>query len=215
MGARRRPVRSARAACGPRSMVDAMLFLARTDCQGAISRRRTCPGGAVWQQGRRWRANGVGAGDGPARWPDPVAPWPRPAAVDGHHRRPDGEERPLRPDLSRGRRRGGRTIGVKRTVLIEILGLPVAAHVESAGRTTFRPVGSLSTRRSHCSHGCPTSSATAAIEPRPRPPTKHGALLVIKAQPAGQTSFRPTAPLYTGRACLRSTRVLAPPEPLL
>jgi transposase len=42
-----------------RQMVNAMLFVARTRCQLRYLPARYPPWGAVWQQWRRWRANGV------------------------------------------------------------------------------------------------------------------------------------------------------------
>lgn len=42
-----------------RQIVNAMLFLARTGCQGRYLPERYGDWGAVWQQWRRWRANGV------------------------------------------------------------------------------------------------------------------------------------------------------------
>ena len=42
-----------------RQMVNAMLFLARTGCQWRYLPDRFGSWGAVWQQWRRWRANGV------------------------------------------------------------------------------------------------------------------------------------------------------------
>src|SRR5665811_2493364 len=44
-----------------REMVDAMLFLARTGIQWRYLPERYPPWSAVWQQWRRWRANGVWA----------------------------------------------------------------------------------------------------------------------------------------------------------
>src|SRR5437867_1585464 len=42
-----------------RQMVDAMLFLGRTGCEWRYLPERYGSWGAVWQQWRRWRANGV------------------------------------------------------------------------------------------------------------------------------------------------------------
>jgi transposase len=53
--------RGARATTDRRQMVDAMLFLARTGCQWRYLPERFGSWGAVWQQWRRWRDNGVWA----------------------------------------------------------------------------------------------------------------------------------------------------------
>ncbi len=61
--------------------------------------------------------------------------------------------------------RGGRTIGTKRTVLVEILGLPVAAQAISAGRTTSWPgVRSCATASPIC-HGSRRSSPIGPTGP--------------------------------------------------
>jgi len=83
---------------------------------------------AVWAQWRRWGANRV--------WAAAMA------TLTAIVRLPHGREAlssmvmvdaqtvglPLRTSVPRG----GRSIGTKRTLLVEILGLPVAAHVDSA-----------------------------------------------------------------------------------
>ncbi len=74
----------------------------------------------------------LGAGDGAPRGDRPRAPRSRADPVDGHGRCPDGEGRPLRPTFHEAGGRGGRTIGTKRTLLVEILGLPLAARADSA-----------------------------------------------------------------------------------
>ena len=124
-------------------MVEAILFVARTGCQWRYLPERFGPWGSVWQQWRRWRANGV---------------WARAMTRLAEHirRKHDRGAAPSRSVRSarstvmidartvRGGRsgptfheRGGRarrTFGSKRTVLVGSLGLPVAAHVESARR---------------------------------------------------------------------------------
>lgn len=116
-----------------RQMVDAMLFLARTGCQWRYLPPRYGPWGAVWQQWLRWRANGV---------------WERAMNrlaihIRVHHRRTPTPSMVMidaqtvkggraGPTFHKAGGRGGHTFGAKRTVLVEILGLPIAARVESA-----------------------------------------------------------------------------------
>src|SRR6266487_2026519 len=101
-----------------RHMVNAMFFLARTGCQWRYLPDRFGSWGAVWQQWRRWRANGV---------------WERAmgrlaAQVRARHdREPDPSMIMIDAQTVKGGRygptfhnaggRGGRTIGKKRTIL--------------------------------------------------------------------------------------------------
>jgi transposase len=138
MGARRRPVdppgrRGAPAVIPRRQMVDAMLFIGRTGCQWRHLPERYGAWTAVWAQWRRWRANGVWA-----------AAMARLAAIVRvlHNREPVPSMVMVDAQTVKGGRygptfhaaggRGGRTIGTKRTLLVEILGLPVAAAACSA-----------------------------------------------------------------------------------
>ena len=119
-----------------RQMVNAMLFLARAGCQWRYLPDRFGSWGAVWQQWRRWRANGV--------WERAMA---RLAAQvrSRHEREPDPSMVMVDAQTVKGGRygptfheaggRGGRTIGTKRTILVEILGLPVAAHAAWGSKT--------------------------------------------------------------------------------
>jgi transposase len=92
--------------------------------------------------------------------------------------------------------RGGRTIGAKRSVLVEILGLPVAAHVESArphdvqaGRELIHEALARKPRVSDVLGDRGYRGLVNAA-------AKHGVRLVIKAPPAGHKGFVPIAPLY-------------------
>ncbi len=116
-----------------RQMVNAMLFLARTGCQWRYLPERYGPWGAAWQQWRRWRANGV--------WDHAMTLLAREIRVK--HGRPNTpsmlmiDAQTVRggragPTFHEAGGRGGRTIGTKRTILVEILGLPVAVRAESA-----------------------------------------------------------------------------------
>lgn len=92
--------------------------------------------------------------------------------------------------------RGGRTVGAKRTVLVEILGLPIAAYVESAKphdvsvgrRFVHEALPALSTVRDVLADRGSRGLAKAA--------GKHGAQVQIKAPAPGQVGFKPIAPLY-------------------
>lgn len=114
-------------------MVDAILFLARTGCQWRYLPDRYPPWQAVWQQWLRWRANGV--------WARAMT---RLVRVIRAKKRPNVEPSMVMIDAQtvRGGRagptfhnaggRGGRTIGAKRSILVEILGLPLAVRVDPA-----------------------------------------------------------------------------------
>jgi transposase len=92
---------------------------------------------AVWAQWRRWRASGV--------WARAMT---RLAAIVRvlHDREPGPSMVMVDAQTARGARygptfhepggRGGRTIGTKRTLLVEILGLPVATRPAPLARTT-------------------------------------------------------------------------------
>jgi hypothetical protein len=105
--------------------------------------------------------------------------------------------------------RGGRTIGAKRTVLIEIMGLPVGAHVESAKPHDVSAGGRLI-------HSALPALATVTdllADRGYRGLTKaagmHHARVQIKAPAPGQSGFKPIAPLYRVRARLCPARSLA------
>src|SRR3990172_5176081 len=110
-GRRGAPARIAR-----RQMVDAMLFLARTGCQWRYLPERFGSWGAVWQQWRRWRSNGV--------WAAAMARLARDIRRT-HGRQPTPSMVVIDAQKVRGARygptyheaggRGGRTIGAKRT----------------------------------------------------------------------------------------------------
>jgi len=125
--------RGAPASYPRRLMVEAILFLARTGCQWRYLPDRYPPWQAVWQQWLRWRANGV--------WARAMT---RLVRVIRAKKRPNVEPSMVMIDAQtvRGGRagptfhnaggRGGRTIGAKRSILVEILGLPLAVRVDPA-----------------------------------------------------------------------------------
>lgn len=188
--------RGAPARIDRRTMVDAMLFLARTGCQWRFLPAHYPPWGAVWQQWRRWRANGVWA-KAMARLASLIRllhgrhPLPSMVIIDAQTVK-GGR---YGPTYHQAGGRGGRTIGGKRTVLVEILGLPVAAHVESArphdvqaGRELLHEALPLQPRVSDVLGDRGYRALVNAT-------ARHGVRLV-KAPPAGRTGFTPIAPLY-------------------
>jgi putative transposase len=116
-----------------RDIVSAILWIARTGCQWRYLPERFPDWQAVWSQWRRWRDKGV---------------WARAmrrlaAAIRQRHgRKADPSMVMIDGQTVKGGRagptfhesggRGGRTRGAKRTILIEILGLPLAVQVDSA-----------------------------------------------------------------------------------
>lgn len=125
--------RGAPAVIPRRQMVDAMLFIGRTGIQWRYLPEPYGAWTAVWAQWRRWRASGVWA-----------AAMTRLAAIVRvlHDREPIPSMVMVDAQTVKGGRygptfhepggRGGQTIGTKRTLLVEILGLPVAAGACSA-----------------------------------------------------------------------------------
>ena len=117
-----------------RRIVEAILFLARTGCQWRYLPDPYPPWEAVWQQWRRWRENGV---------------WAKAMSRIARLVRKQAKRKTVEPTMVmidaqtvRGGRagptfhnaggRGGRTIGAKRSILIEYLGLPLAVRVDPA-----------------------------------------------------------------------------------
>ncbi|MFI5284031.1 MAG: IS5 family transposase, partial [Candidatus Dormibacterales bacterium] len=180
-----------------RRMVDAMLFIGRTGCQWRYLPDRYGAWTAVWAQWRRWRANGV--------WERAMT---RLAAIVRvlHDREPLPSMVMVDAQTVKGGRYGptfheaggpgGRTIGTKRTVLVEILGLPVAAracsarpHDVVAARELLRErLPELARLRAIVGDRAHRRLATLAER-------KHLAL-DIKAPPKGTSGFTPLWPLY-------------------
>jgi len=189
--------RGAPAVIPRRQMVDAMLFIGRTGCQWRYLPERYGAWTAVWAQWRRWRAKGVWA-----------AAMARLAAIVRvlHGREPNPSMVMVDAQTVKGGRygptfhaaggRGGRTIGTKRTLLVESLGLPVAAHAGSA-----RPHDVIAARellrdrlpdltRLRAIVGDRAYRGLAKVAAR-----KHLAL-DIKVPPPGASGFVPIRPLY-------------------
>lgn len=110
-----------------------MLILARTGYQWWYLPEHYRPWGAAWTQWCRWRADGVRERAMARlamilrlehdREPIPSLVMLDAQAVKGGR---------YGPGFHAAGGRGGRTIGTKRTVLVEFLGLPVAAQASSA-----------------------------------------------------------------------------------
>jgi transposase len=180
-----------------RQMVDAMVFLCRTGCQWRYLPERFGPWGAVWAQWLRWRESGVWA-----TAMDRLARRIRAA----HGRKPTPSMVMIDAQTVKGGRagptfreaggRGGRTIGAKRTVLIEIMGLPVGAHVESAKAHDV----SAGRRLIHSALPALAIVTDVLADRGYRGLTKaagmHHARVQIKAPAPGQSGFKPIAPLY-------------------
>jgi putative transposase len=181
-----------------RLMAEAILFLARTGCQWRYLPARYPPWAAVWQQWRRWRDHDV---------------W-RPAMLRlaalvrlAHGRKAIPSMVMIDAQTVRGGRagptfhsaggRGGRTIGTKRTILVEILGLPVAARADPAKPHDVK-VGRafLSERLTD-----PDLGRVAAIvadrgyRGLARLAARKSVNLDIKVPPAGKSGFTPLKPL--------------------
>ena len=114
-----------------RDIVDAILWVARTGCQWRYLPARFPDWQAVWSQWRRWRDKGTWAAAMRVlareirlrcnRKADPTMVMIDGQTVKGWRAGPTFHE---------AGGRGGYTRGAKRTILIEILGLPLAVSVE-------------------------------------------------------------------------------------
>lgn len=181
-----------------REMVEAILFLARTGCQWRYLPAHYPPWEAVWQQWRRWREKGV---------------WARAMTRIAHLVRERAQRKTVEPTMVmidaqtvRGGRagptfhdaggRGGRTIGAKRSILIEYLGLPLAVRVDPARPHDVTAGRALLAERLDelplvrdiiADRGYRGLAALAA---------RRQLGLLIKAPPKGQSGFVPLAPLY-------------------
>lgn len=94
--------------------------------------------------------------------------------------------------------RGGRTIGAKRSILIEILGLPLAVRVDPAQPHDVK-VGRELLREQLDSNSLPRLQAVVAdrgYRGLGNLAAHHNLKLDIKAPPKGVKGFAPIAPLY-------------------
>lgn len=180
-----------------REMVDAILFIARTGCQWRYLPACYPPWEAVWQQWRRWRASGVWAAAMEKiaeiiRKRHGRTATPSMVMIDGQTVR-GGRAGPTFHEKGG---RGGRTNGAKRSVVIDILGLPLAVSVESA-----RPHDVSAGRRLLDATLPALGTVKAVVADRGyrglrKMTAKNGIRLDIKAPPKGTVGFKPIAPLY-------------------
>lgn len=180
-----------------RQIVDAILFLARTGCQWRYLPAGYPPWEAVWQQWRRWRSNGVWAAAMTRiatliRTRKGRSAKPSMVMIDGQTVR-GGRAGPTFHEKGG---RGGRTNGAKRSIVIEILGLPLAVQVESA-----RPHDVSAGRRLLEGTLSDLGSVKAIVADRgyrglAKMAAKRQITLDIKAPPKGTVGFTPIAPLY-------------------
>ena len=180
-----------------RQMVDAMLFIGRTGCQWRYLPERYGAWTAVWAQWRRWRANGVWAQAmtrlaAIVRWLHGRDPLPSMVMVDAQTAR--GAR--YGPTFHEPGGRGGRTIGTKRTLLVDILGLPVAAHAGSARPHDVVAARELLRERVEDLPRLAAIVGDRAYRGLEALARRTGLALDLKAKPAGVDGFTPLWPLY-------------------
>jgi transposase len=178
-------------------MVDAMLFIARTGIQWRYLPERHPPWTAVRSQWRRWRANGVWAAAmtrlaAIVRWLHEREPVPSMIMVDAQTVR--GARYGLTFHEPGGR--GGRTIGTKRTLLVEILGLPVAAAACSARPHDVIARRELLRERVDALPRLRAVVGERAYRGLKRLASRKKLALDVKAPPPGVRGFTPIWPLY-------------------
>jgi putative transposase len=180
-----------------RQMVDAMLFIGRTGIQWRYLPSRYGAWTAVWSQWRRWRANGVWASAmtrlvAVVRWFHEREPVPSMVMVDAQTVR--GAR--YGPTFHAAGGRGGRTIGTKRTLLVEILGLPVAAAACSARPHDVVAARELLRDRIDALPRLRAIVGDRAYRGLERLASRKQLQLDIKAPPPGASAFVPIRPLY-------------------
>ena len=189
--------RGAPAVVPRRLMVDAMLFIGRTGCQWRYLPERYGAWTAVWAQWRRWRANGVWAAAmtrlvAVVRWFHDREPVPSMVTVDAQTVR-GGR---YGPTFHQAGGRDGRTIGTKRTLLVEILGLPVAAAACSARPHDVTAARELLDARIPDLPRLHAIVGDRAYRGLERLAARKHLELEIKAPPPGVSGFVPIRPLY-------------------
>lgn len=188
--------RGAPATIPRRTMVEAMLFICRTGIQWRYLPERYPPWTAVWSQWRRWRANGVWAAAmvrlaAIVRWLHGREPLPSMVMVDAQTVK--GSR--YGPTFHEAGGPGGRTIGTKRTLLVEILGLPVAAAACSARPHDVVAGRALLRERIEALPRLAAIVGDRAYRGLARLARRKGLALDIKAPPAGASGFVPLRPL--------------------
>jgi putative transposase len=193
--------RGAPARLSRRRMVNAMLFLARTGIQWRYLPARYGRWEAVWQQWRRWRDNGV--------WGRAMARLARRIRIKmGRNAEPSMvmiDAQTVRggragPTFHNAGGRGGRTIGTKRSVVIEILGLPLAVEADPAKPHDVRSGRDLLSRRIGELPRVQSIVADRGYSGLSKFAAKHNLKLDIKQAlaplPGQKKVFVPIAPLY-------------------
>jgi len=180
-----------------REIVDAILFLARTGCQWRYLPDRYPPWEAVWQQWRRWRDSGV--------WEKAMARLAY-EVRRRHKRRAQPSMVMIDAQTVRGGRfgptfhnaggRGGRTVGAKRSILVEILGLPVAVRVDPARPHDVRSGRDLLRERLPDLPNLTAIVADRGYRGLAALAANNSLRLDIKKPPSGASGFTPIAPLY-------------------
>src|ERR1035437_9203922 len=198
-----------------RRMVEAMLYLARTGCQWRYLPERFPAWEAVWSQWRRSRGGrglGGGRGRGARRrwrasgvWAAAMGRLARTIRAD-KRRHPEPSMVMLDAQTVRGGRagptfhaaggRGGRTFGATRSILVEILGLPLAVRVDPA-----RPHDVVAGRELLADRLPELPRVRAVVADRAyrglaRLAARRQLALDIKVPPPGTSGFVPLRPLY-------------------
>jgi transposase len=198
-----------------RQIVDAILWIARTGCQWRYLPDRFPDWQAAWSQWRRWRDKGAWA----------KAMRRLAAAIRLRHgRKADPTMLMIDGQTVRGGRagptfheaggRGGYTMGAKRTILIEILGLPLAVRVDSAKPHDVWSARRILTEQLDQKRGSAFPGLRAIVADRGYTglralATNHGLALDIKRPPALQP-----LPAMPGRKPKKPKRVFTPLAPL-
>ena len=179
-----------------RRMVDAMLFLCRTGCQWRYLPERYGAWAAVWAQWRRWRANGVWARamtrlTAVVRVLHDREPTPSMVLIDAQ----TAKGARYGPTFHAAGGPGGRTIGTKRTLLADILGLPLAARVDPARPHDVQAGRELLRERLPGLVRLRAIVGDRAYRGLAKLAQRKGLALDIKAPPAGASGFVPLRPL--------------------
>ena len=180
-----------------RDIVDAILWVARTGCQWRYLPARFPDWQAVWSQWRRWRDKGTWAAAMRVlakeirlrckRKADPTMVMIDAQTVKGGR---------AGPTFHNAGGRGGRTIGTKRSILVEILGLPIAARVDPARPHDVRVGRELLADRLDELPRVSAIVADRGYRGLAKLAARRHVALDIKAPPKGTSGFVPLAPLY-------------------
>jgi Transposase DDE domain len=158
----------------------------------------------------------MGEGDEPARPDHSVAPQAQagsldPVMIDAQAVR-GGR---FGPTFHNAGCRGGHTIGAKRSILVEILGLPIAVGVDPAKPHDVRSGQELLGERLPEFPNLAAIVADRGYRGLAALASRNGLRLDIKAPPKGTAGFTPLAPLYRVEAHVRAPGSLATAVTLL